>query len=139
MTILEKLISPDIIKAASASPLGILALMIVVLGVLAGLFFSRAAVQIRALIFVLIFGGAVAFGAAVVRTPAPGEERATPTPIPIAPTATKVLPTLEPTFVFERHARLLMPPDLLRDEQEYTSTTEVVARSLALQHRFGTG
>lgn len=97
--VLGRLVSADIIQAASKTRLGILALMIVVLGVLAGLFFGRASVQVRTIIFVLIFGGAVAFGAAVVRTPL-DDGRPTPTAQPASATATKVRPTLEPTLDF---------------------------------------
>lgn len=96
---LDKLINPEIITAASKTPLGILALMIVVLGVLAGMFFGRASVQVRVIIFVLIFAGAVAFGAAIVRTPSSGDGAPTPTaepPVPPAALTRSIPPTLGP-------------------------------------------
>src|SRR5882757_1637917 len=48
---------PEIIKQASQSQLGILALLIIVLFGLAFYFFRKASVQWRALIFLLIFSG----------------------------------------------------------------------------------
>jgi len=69
LELLKQLIehAPDIIEKAAQSPLGIFALMILVVGVLAVLFFERAPVRVRVFIFVLIFGGVSAFGVAVVR------------------------------------------------------------------------
>ena len=69
VALLEQLIksAPEIISKAAQSPLGILALMILVVGVLAVLFFQQAPVAVRVSIFVLILGSACAFGVAVVR------------------------------------------------------------------------
>jgi hypothetical protein len=53
---------PNIIKAAATSPLGIFALMIICLGVLGFAFFTKANQYIKLLIFLLFFGGVVAFG-----------------------------------------------------------------------------
>ena len=53
---------PNIIKAAATSPLGIFALMIICLGILGFTFFSKANQYIKLLIFLLFFGGVVAFG-----------------------------------------------------------------------------
>ncbi|HEY1092028.1 MAG TPA: hypothetical protein VGE47_13125 [Burkholderiaceae bacterium] len=58
---------PDIIKAAAQSQLGILALLVVALSVLAYFFFAKAKVKIRVGIFVLLFAGVVGFGAAMFR------------------------------------------------------------------------
>lgn len=58
---------PDIIKAAAQSPLGILALLVVALSILAYVFFARASVKTRVGIFVLLFAGVLAFGVAVLR------------------------------------------------------------------------
>ena len=58
---------PEIIKAAAQSQLGILALLVVALAILAYLFFARAAVNVRVGIFVLLFAGVVGFGVAMFR------------------------------------------------------------------------
>jgi len=58
---------PDIIKAAAQSQLGILALLVVALSILAYLFFAKAAVKIRVGIFVLLFAGVIGFGVAMFR------------------------------------------------------------------------
>jgi hypothetical protein len=59
---------PEIIKAASQSKLGIVALSCVALAVLAYLFFRSARIAVRIGIFVLLFAGVVAFGVAMFRT-----------------------------------------------------------------------
>lgn len=58
---------PDIIKAAAQSQLGILALLVVALSILAYVFFAAAAVRVRVGIFVLLFAGVIAFGIAMFR------------------------------------------------------------------------
>ena len=58
---------PDIIKAAAQSQLGILALLVVALSILAYVFFAKAAVKIRVGIFVLLFAGVIGFAAALFR------------------------------------------------------------------------
>lgn len=58
---------PDIIKAAAQSQLGILALLVVALSVLAYFFFAKSAMKFRVGIFVLLFAGAVGFGVAMFR------------------------------------------------------------------------
>ena len=63
---------PEVIKAAAQSPLGILALLVVALSILAYVFFARAAVKIRVGIFVLLFAGVVGFAVALFRAAAPG-------------------------------------------------------------------
>jgi hypothetical protein len=66
--------APEIISKASQSPLGIFALMILVTGILAFVFFRAAPVAVRSSVFFLIFTGVVAFGVAIVRQlPAPGD------------------------------------------------------------------
>jgi len=59
---------PDIIKAASSSSQGVLALMVLGLGVLAYLFFGgREANQwVRSIIFLLLLGGVALYGHAIV-------------------------------------------------------------------------
>jgi hypothetical protein len=58
---------PDIIRAAAQSQLGILALLVVALAILAYVFFAKSAVKIRVGIFVLLFAGVVGFGVALFR------------------------------------------------------------------------
>ena len=53
---------PDVIKAAAQSQLGILALLVVALAVLAYVFFAKASEKIRVGIFVLLFAGVIGFG-----------------------------------------------------------------------------
>jgi hypothetical protein len=57
---------PEIIKEAATSPLGILALMIVGLAILAFFFFRGASERTRLVIFVMLFFGVATFGAAVM-------------------------------------------------------------------------
>ena len=57
---------PEIIKQAATSPLGILALMIIGLAILAFFFFRGASERTRLVIFVMLFFGVVAFGAVVM-------------------------------------------------------------------------
>ena len=58
---------PDIIRAAAQSQLGILALLVVALAILAYVFFAKSAIKIRVGIFVLLFAGVVGFGVALFR------------------------------------------------------------------------
>jgi hypothetical protein len=73
---------PDIIRAAAQSQLGILALLVVALSILAYVFFARASVKIRVGIFVLLFAGVIGFGVAVLRAsdpqPPPGPTESAP-------------------------------------------------------------
>lgn len=73
---------PDIIKAAAQSQLGILALLVVALSILAYVFFAKATVKIRIGIFVLLFAGAIGFGVAMFRASDVGLP-----PVPAAATA----------------------------------------------------
>jgi hypothetical protein len=57
---------PEIIKQAATSPLGILALMIIGLAILAFFFFRGASERTRLVIFVMLFFGVAAFGAVVM-------------------------------------------------------------------------
>ena len=68
---------PDIIKAAAQSQLGILALLVAALSILAYVFFAKATVNVRVGIFVLLFAGVVGFGVAMFRASA-AELAATP-------------------------------------------------------------
>lgn len=76
---MDKLVEslPQIITAAAQSYLGILALLVVALSILAFFFFAKASEKVKVGIFVMLFLGVVAFGAAMFRvsngTPAPSE------------------------------------------------------------------
>jgi hypothetical protein len=63
---------PEIIKQASSSPLGIFALMIVVVGLLAYVFFKRAPIRIRVAMFSSILLGVVLYGVAITHAAQPG-------------------------------------------------------------------
>ncbi len=65
-----------IIETASKSPLGILALMILVLGSLGFYFFKDADAKIRAVIFLAMLGGVIAYGAAISHASASGAKDA---------------------------------------------------------------
>lgn len=56
-----------IIQAASKSPLGILALMILFLGVLGYVFFKDADAKIKAVMYLAMLGGVIGYGAAISR------------------------------------------------------------------------
>src|SRR5437773_7152345 len=56
---------PPIIKEAASSPLGIFALMIIALAILAFFFFKEAGTKVKFVIFVLLFLGVVAFAAKI--------------------------------------------------------------------------
>lgn len=56
---------PDIIKAAAQSQLGILALLVVAISLLAYVFFAKASEKSRLGVFVLLFLGVVGFGVAM--------------------------------------------------------------------------
>ena len=58
---------PEIITAAAQSYLGILALLSVALALLAYFFFAKASEKVKVGIFVLLFLGVIAFGAAMFR------------------------------------------------------------------------
>ena len=58
---------PEVIKAAAQSQLGILALLVVALSILAYVFFAKATVNVRVGIFVLLFAGVIGFGIAMFR------------------------------------------------------------------------
>jgi hypothetical protein len=56
-----------IIQAASKSPLGILALMILFLGVLGYVFFKDAGAKIKVVMYLAMLGGVIGYGAAISR------------------------------------------------------------------------
>ena len=56
-----------IIQAASKSPLGILALMILMLGVVGYFFFKDADAKIKAVMYLAMLGGVIGYGMAISR------------------------------------------------------------------------
>jgi fucose permease len=60
---------PEIIHQAAGSQLGLLALMIIGLAILAVFFFRRADVKVQLSLFIMLFLGVVAFGVAVLKVP----------------------------------------------------------------------
>jgi hypothetical protein len=58
--------TPDIIKAAAQSELGIIALMVIAASVIAIWFFRKAGVKVQVVVFLVLLAGFVAFGAAYV-------------------------------------------------------------------------
>jgi hypothetical protein len=75
--------APEIITRAGQSPLGMVALVILILGILAVIFFQQTPVAVRFTIFVIIFGGACTFIVAMlheIRAPA---SPTVPSPAPV--------------------------------------------------------
>jgi hypothetical protein len=70
---------PEIIKTASASPLGILALLIVVLGILAYVYFKNAPIKVRVGIFIALLIGASLYAVAITNA---SQEKRPIDPIP---------------------------------------------------------
>lgn len=66
---------PEIITAAAQSYLGILALLSIALAVLAYFFFAKASEKVKVGIFVLLFVGVIAFGAAMFRASGGGPKQ----------------------------------------------------------------
>lgn len=84
----------EIIKAAAASGLGIIALMVIALSALAFLFFKGAGAKVRVPIFLVLFCGFAAFGAAyMIEAGKSNDSHPTPTPTPATPTPTLATPT----------------------------------------------
>jgi hypothetical protein len=83
---------PEVIRASASSNLGILALIIIALAIMALFFFRQAAERTRIWVFILFFGGALAFGITVLRETTnlqPSDETSdTPQPIVSSPTQT---------------------------------------------------
>jgi membrane protein implicated in regulation of membrane protease activity len=57
---------PDIIKQAATSPLGMLALMIIVLAILVFFFFKDVGTAVKLVIFIILLVGVIVFAAKVV-------------------------------------------------------------------------
>jgi hypothetical protein len=66
---------PEIIKQASQSQLGILALLILVLTLLASYFFRSAAMKVRVLIWLVLFAAATAYAVEITRAASKPEAR----------------------------------------------------------------
>jgi hypothetical protein len=139
---------PKIIQEAAASPLGMLALMIIALAILAFFFFKNAGVPVRIAIFIILFAAVVVFAAKVAYkaneveallkaapgvverggavTPAPQETQAkanaTPTPTP-TPTAANSSPTATP----ELSTDIDKPTPLTSNEIRGNGVGEVVS------------
>src|SRR5258706_4754809 len=73
---MDHLLSPDVIRAAASSTLGILPLMCLILGIVALAFFRDAPVRARLLVFVLFLVGVSGFGYAALNQhgPTPSSE-----------------------------------------------------------------
>jgi hypothetical protein len=59
---MESLLNAEVIKAAASSPLGVLSLMLLILGVLALAFFQKESVKAKLIIFATLTTGALFFG-----------------------------------------------------------------------------
>ena len=81
---------PQIITAAAQSHLGILALLVVALSVLAFFFFAKASEKVKVGIFVMLFLGVIAFGVAMFRVAQPRAEAA-PAAVPLSGEARTLL------------------------------------------------
>ncbi len=75
---MSNLLSPEIIKAAATSPLGILSLMCLIVGVVSLGLFRNSPVWAKLLVFILLLAGVSGFGAAVLhqQNPQPGTPEA---------------------------------------------------------------
>jgi hypothetical protein len=71
---MDKLLNPDVIKAAASSPLGLLSLMCLLIGVISLGLFRKAPVWAKLIVFVLLLAGVFGFGASVVRQQNPQPE-----------------------------------------------------------------
>lgn len=64
---MENLLNPEIIKAAATSTLGLLSLMCLIVGIVSLGLFRSSPTWAKLFVFVLLLGGVVGFGAAVLR------------------------------------------------------------------------
>ena len=64
---MNNLLNPDIIKAAASSPLGILSLMCLIIGIVSLGLFRNAPVWAKLIVFIFLFVGVCGFGASIVR------------------------------------------------------------------------
>ena len=72
--------APSIIEAAAQSTLGILALLVLTVGVIAYLFFRNSGDRVKVGVFSMIFVGAAGFGLAVVGAASPNPAEGQPAP-----------------------------------------------------------
>jgi hypothetical protein len=82
-TLIENL--PRIIEQAARSDLGIFALMIVAVSIIGFFFFRHASEGLRLVVFLLFFGGLVAFGMAIYRQPSLREKKIAPEDVVLVP------------------------------------------------------
>jgi hypothetical protein len=75
----------EIIREASTSTLGILALIILLLGSLAVVFFGKSSEKARMTIWIMAFGGALLFGFAILRAGRESERREPSTDLEVRP------------------------------------------------------
>jgi hypothetical protein len=63
---LKHLLNPELIRAAASSPLGVLSLMVLLITVIAIIFFRNTSEKMRLIAFVFLFAGVVGFGIAII-------------------------------------------------------------------------
>jgi hypothetical protein len=71
---MDNLLNPDVIKAAASSPLGLLSLMCLLIGIVSLGLFRKAPTWAKLVVFVLLLAGVFGFGASVVRQQNPQPE-----------------------------------------------------------------
>jgi hypothetical protein len=71
---MDNLLNPEVIKAAASSPLGILSLMCLIIGIVSLGLFRKAPVWAKLIVFVLLLAGVFGFGASVVHQQNPQPE-----------------------------------------------------------------
>ena len=71
---MDNLLNPELIKAAASSPLGLLSLMCLLIGVISLGLFRKAPIWAKLTVFVLLLAGVFGFGASVVRQQNPQPE-----------------------------------------------------------------
>jgi len=69
----ENLLNAEVIKAAAASPLGMLALMCLIIGIIALAIFKNAPVRAKLIVFGLLLLGVGGFAYAILNQQAPGQ------------------------------------------------------------------
>lgn len=71
---MDNLLNPEVIKAAASSPLGLLSLMCLLIGIISLGLFRKAPIWAKLVVFVLLLAGVFGFGASVVRQQNPQPE-----------------------------------------------------------------
>jgi len=131
----------EVIKAAATSPLGILALLILVLSGLATAFFKTAPIRVKVLIFVLMLGAAVTFGAVVLRQPAAEaaqrDKDVTPEPRPPAELGGLLLPQSSQRQIQHAELAQLSPAQLRIARNEIYARHGLIFKAQDLRDHFG--